>query len=303
MELIGSTRLRSLERHLYYVEAGAEVIVGLGDLSSRSAELTAAGFSEPLEQGFRLLPTAVGPVSLFNSEGDWEVHRDQPKETFYVPIHWEWKLWDGTWRSDTVYQRRERYPRTWIEAPAIELEVRENPEGDLVLVTDPVEYIPANEATLLHCVNLFRELFGVATVLTEDLSAYVKVDVKRLNWELLPGGEMPWDQLKTHVKPLIDRLGERTGPATEQRFQLLAEEGKPHQAAIGLAGFHGYIVFDFGENRVLESLYYGNATYVFGSDWEELSQLSKAEIIRGDLAKARIIHREGWESEVREWLK
>lgn len=303
MTLIGKTRLRSLERHLYYVEPGASVIVGLTDLDARSDQLAAIGFPADVEPGLRLLPTAVGPVSHFNAEGRWEKHHDQPKETFYVDFHWEWKLWDGTWQSDTVYQERERYRRTWIEAPAVELEVREGPDGAPVLVSDPLGYTDANQSALLHRINLFRELFGAAEILTAELEQYVKVEVKRLNWELLPAGEMPWPQLQTHVKPLIDGMGVRKGPAAERRLQLLTEAGKPEQAAVGLAGFRGYIAFDFGENRVLESLYYGNATYVFGSDWAELSQLSKAEIIRGELSKARIIHHEGWEAEVRPWLK
>ena len=39
----------------------------------------------------------------------------------------------------------------------------------------------------------------------------------------------------------------------------------------------------------------GNATYVFEENWEELSKLTKAEIIRGKLQKDRIIHRENWD--------
>jgi len=171
------------------------------------------------------------------------------------------------------------------------------------LVTDPLEYIDGNHAALLHRTNLLRELFGSAEVLTQELEQYLKVDVRRVNWELLPPGEMPWPRLQAHVKPLIDQMGKRKGPTAESRLKLLAEEGEAASAAVGLAGFRGYIAFDFGENRVFESLYYGNATYVFGSDWEELSQLSKAEIIRGDHAKARIIHQPGWGTEVRKWLK
>jgi hypothetical protein len=303
MDLIGSSRLRSLERHLHYVEPGAEVLIGLTDLSQLSEELAVAGFVSGPEAGMRVLPASRGPISRYNAEGRWEVHRDQPKETYYVSFTWEWKLWDGTWRSETVYQERERYPRSWLPAPSVELEVRKGPNDSLVLVTDPLEYIEGNHAALLHRINLLRELFGSAEVLTQELEQYLKVDVRRINWELLPPGEMPWPRLRAHVKPLIDQMGKRKGPTAEGRLKLLAEEGEAASAAVGLAGFRGYIAFDFGENRVLESLYYGNATYVFGPNWEELSQLSKADIIRGDLAKARIVHQPGWEDEVRKWLK
>jgi hypothetical protein len=303
MMLIGSTRLRSLKRHLHSVKSGSKIIIGLTELTGRSEQLIAAGFPADAKSGLRLLPAIVGPVSRFNADGRLEKHTDQPKETFYVSFSWEWKQWDGTWQSDTVHQERERYKRTWVEAPAIELELREEEGGALVLASDSLEYIEANEAALLLRINLFRELFGAVEILTEELEKYVKVEVKQLNWEVLPAGEMPWPQLQAHVKPLIDDMGVRKGPAAESRLQLLTEEGKAKQAAVGLAGFRGYIAFDFGKYRVLESLYYGNATYVFGSEWTEVAQLSKAEIIRGDLAKARLIHREGWEAEVRKWLK
>jgi hypothetical protein len=223
-------------------------------------------------------------------------------ETAYREINWEWKLWDGTWMSDTRYQPYLRYPRTKIEAPAVELEVQNDPAGAPLLVVDPLDFLPENDAALLHRINLFRELFGEAAVLTEDLEHYVRVETRRLNWELLPSGEMPWEQLQTHVNPLIDAMGERKGPVASRRLRLLTQEFHPDLVAVGRAGFSGYLVFGYGDVYVMESLYYGNATYVFGSDWEVLSKLTKAEILNGDLQEARIIHREAWENEIRELL-
>lgn len=45
---------------------------------------------------------------------------------------------------------------------------------------------------------------------------------------------------------------------------------------------------------VLESIFLDNATYVFGSDRETISQLSKAEIISGGFQKDRIAHDRRW---------
>jgi len=74
---------------------------------------------------------------------------------------------------------------------------------------------------------------------------------------------------------------------------------------VGTAGFLGYIILGF-ENKdfqVCESLIYGNATYIFGENWEEISQLSKAEILRDDLHRERIIHRKwSWLRRIRELL-
>ena len=43
-------------------------------------------------------------------------------------------------------------------------------------------------------------------------------------------------------------------------------------------------------------------TYVFEDDWEQFSQLTKAEIIQNSLVKKRIEHRSGWEAEIRRLL-
>jgi hypothetical protein len=59
-------------------------------------------------------------------------------------------------------------------------------------------------------------------------------------------------------------------------------------------------MFGFSEEQlyVLESVYTGNATYVFDKNWEELSKLTKAEILNGSLQEDRLIHRESWNDQV-----
>ena len=37
-----------------------------------------------------------------------------------------------------------------------------------------------------------------------------------------------------------------------------------------------------------------NATYVFNSEWEKISQLTKSQIINSDLPHDRIIHNKQW---------
>ena len=54
---------------------------------------------------------------------------------------------------------------------------------------------------------------------------------------------------------------------------------------------------------VLESLIYGNATYILGENWENLSQLSKAEILNGNHHLERFVHGENWEDNLKEFIK
>jgi len=74
---------------------------------------------------------------------------------------------------------------------------------------------------------------------------------------------------------------------------------------VGNAGFHGYIIFGFKKKNfyILESVHLGNATYVFGKNWEELSKLTKKEILDEGLQEKRIIHKRSWENQIRNLFK
>jgi hypothetical protein len=54
---------------------------------------------------------------------------------------------------------------------------------------------------------------------------------------------------------------------------------------------------------VLESILYGNATYIFDKDWEELSKKTKSEILNQELQKGRLIHRRFWEKDLDDIFK
>jgi hypothetical protein len=308
LRLTGKTSLRSLSRHLKGVPAGAPVVVALSDLDRHHAALRRAGFSEELGEGETILPGPVGKTSLYNAEGRYIVHKDQPKETVYRQQEWTWEEWHGPY---TVTQSRivdvpyERYPRTFVEPPSVELTVAKDLSGDKVVVCEALDYSPTNEEALLHRINLFRELFGECDLLTGDLSPFIGTKLRRLNWEVLPQGELPWERLKQRLDLILKQLGERKGPVAEHRLKILTEDHKPAFTAVGRAGFRGYLVFGFKDKRVfiLESLHYGNATYVFDEDWERLSQMTKAEILAGNRQKDRIIHREGWDAAVRRCLR
>lgn len=73
---------------------------------------------------------------------------------------------------------------------------------------------------------------------------------------------------------------------------------------MGEAGFTGYFVFGFPAKKlfVLESIYSDNATYVLDEDWEQISRLTKAEILDQGLHQERLVHRVGWHTLVKKLL-
>ena len=79
----------------------------------------------------------------------------------------------------------------------------------------------------------------------------------------------------------------------------------PDFVAYGRAGFKGYAVFGFISKNiyVLESVFPNNATYILSGDWENISKLSKAEILSHNLHEARIIHTANWEKQLNEIME
>lgn len=229
-------------------------------------------------------------------------------ETAYRQVEWTREEWHGPYTrtvTDTVDIPYQRYPRTFVDPPGHEIALARDATGELVVISDLIEHIAANDEEMLVRVNLFGELFGEAAILTGDLEPYLKINYKRLNWELLPQGEQPWPHVQRHVKPIIDGMAPGVAAVVSRRLEVLTEQHEPDMTAVGRAGFAGYIVFGYKLKNlyVLESLEYGNATYVFDEDWEALSALTKAQIIKGDLHRDRIVHRQGWERRIRALLK
>lgn len=306
--LITGHRIRKLPKHLQGITPGRPVVIGLADPTRLSDRLAAAGLPKNLDPGLRLLPSRVGPVSTFNAEGKWIVHKDRPKEWRVVgQREWRWTEFRGRYDREEMVRivdiERECYPRTFVPPPSIEIGVALRPDGALLLISDPITHDAKNADKMLHVVNLYLELFGEALVLTQDLEGFIVSEVRRLNWMILPAGKLPWDQLNKHVAPFIEKAPEGTWPVLRHRLSVVNSYG-PEFTATGHGGFAGYIVFGFPAKDVyvLESLYYGNATYVFDGNWETLSQMTKAEILKEDRAISRIIHREGWERQIAQLL-
>jgi len=151
------------------------------------------------------------------------------------------------------------------------------------------------EELTIHKINIFLELFHFCTVFTGRLEEFLTPNLRRLNWEVLPRGQYPWEKLQPHVQPVLNNAKEQNRVVAEYRIAKITSH-QPEFVAVGRAGFVGYLVFGFPEKDlyVLESAFTGNATYVFDKDWEDLSKRTKAEIIQGKLEKDRIIHRENW---------
>lgn len=305
--IIKRTRIRSLGRHLRFIQKGDKVVFGIPLLGARATRLKGIGFSDQLRPGETVLPAAQGPVSTFNAEGKYIKHKDRPMETAYRQVEWHWLEFHGPY--DRVEQSRivdvpyERYPRTFIPPPSVELSLAANTAGDRLVVAPAISYERKNEQKLLHVINLFLEIFSECHVFREDLGEIILASIRKVNWEILPRGKMPWAKLKDRLGKVVDKQPEQNQVVISRRLETINQYG-PEFVAVGRAGFYGYLIFGFPTKKlfVLESVYPDNATYIFDNNWKTLSQMTKAEILNKNLQKDRIIHRENWFTQISDLL-
>lgn len=184
------------------------------------------------------------------------------------------------------------------------MSIAKNSNGQKYIVAPECKISFQKPETLLHSINIFLELFGRCEILLENLDGYTIKNLKRLNWKVLPPGKWPWEKIEKEVKSLIEKVSEQKQIVIKYRLKTITEFS-PEFVAIGQAGFSGYLICGFPEKNlyVLESLFLGNATYIFQENWEELSKLTKAEILNENLQKDRIIHRKHWRSHIHNLLK
>ena len=307
--ILTKKRIRNIKAIKGLVKNGSKFFVGIKNQSKFNDVLLKTGFSKNFQSGESILPpTIFGPISLYNAEGKYKIHKDKPMETAYRTAEWHWKEWRG--RYDIVEQSKlvdvpyKRYPRTFIVPPSIEITTYLMNNKEQVIISPIFELNEGNKEEIIHTINLFLEIFGECQFFAENLEEIIKLPIKRLNWRILPPGQMPWIKFKEEVKSLVNSAPKGKHAVIRYRLEKI-NKYKPDFAAIGEGGFRGYIILGFNQRNIytLESLYYGNATYIFGEKWEELSKKTKAEILNQNLQADRIIHRKGWDNRIDKLLK
>lgn len=292
-------RVISINDYTRQFKSGELIHVACRLSEFESSELVNLGFSSSLSVGETILPRVVGPVSNFNTNGGEIVHKDQPKEKKYFS---SWiKDWHGYYHEVDI--PRMCYPRTEIDAPTIEISIVEIREEKFI-VSHGIVNLECNHEQIKLVINLFLELFGQCELFDEKFEPLIRdVPVKRVNWQVLPEGEYPWQKLAS----LAGGSGnpkDMDGHSEMYRITTVLKYA-PDLLVYGNGGFYGYLVFVFKNKNlvVMENIKYGNATYIFDRDWESISQLSKGEIIHQNLMKYRLPHGKRWKNQISKVLK
>ena len=249
-------------------------------------------------------PPSCGHYARRNLDGWKEKRKDLPKEKREV------STWAPSWNSGSyhlVSRGIEAYPVDHHPAKllTISVVVLENlQDGALVRfrVDEPLEKRSASfSADLQFNLRLLHEAVGDAHVWDADLSDEQFAQIQHVDWELLPNGSA--DRVLGRLAAQKEIDAERLKVATE-RLRVL--DRLDHDGYIvGRGTFARYFGAKFGNRLVaLENLEYGNALYVFEECWEQLTQLSRTELIRRrDSSVHRIPHLPGWPSALRKIVR
>lgn len=240
---------------------------------------------ENLVDGVSFVPRVLGRFTRLNSDGEYVVLKNLPKELRFIrDIDWHWKDWGGHEHSKIVPIYRECYQRKFIEPLEKEIIFKGGRFFSEVLVR-------SNEKEVKHVLNLFLEIFGDFEIVQENFSNIVKI--QRVNFKILPAGEYPFEKLKEHLNK-NRRKGSMEQNVLEDRLKFYENNFDVEQVIIGLHGYTGYFGIEIGKNIIFDNNRYANAIYIFELSAKECCRLTKKEVIEGKLHKARIVHGGDW---------
>lgn len=221
-----------------------------------------------------------------NAYGYKYADKTKPKENRIVSTNYIYPYGNTNASKKPVDIERKCYPLVEVSPYDIQLFLYKNSDTKYVLV-DITENIRVNY--LKEAINLLLEIYGYCYIFSGEIRIDNTIVRKNCNWEILPPGELP----SRHMTRQIDK-NQNVNDFDIFRLEYI-EKHNPTTCVQGTKGFQGYYAYLFNSFCVLESAFYGNATYIIEIDnWEELSKKSKTELINTDKVIDKIIHRENW---------
>lgn len=294
--IIRKKKIRNIKKYIQLNDVKDIKFIGIRITNENEKKATDIGFSKELTIGEEILPREIGAVTRFNSRGKEIVDRTEKEfRDIYRPYHI--KDWHGQYHDGIAHEVRECNKKMYIKPNQVEFKIIRKDEEKYIIAKEILEN------NLKHILNLFLEIFGECEIIYEN----EKIDYGntiRLNWRVLPKGKYPWEKLYPYVKEKLENIKETNRVVARKNIEIIAKY-KPSFVAIGEAGFSGYIIFGFekSDRVILESMEVNNATYILKDDWEEISKMTKAEILQNNLYEKRIIHTKNWETEIEKIIK
>ena len=292
--IIKQTRISSIDKYFANIEEDREVYISVPADENNIALV----MMDESSDGTCVVPQPIGPVTRFNLYGKEIVHKEKEKEPREIERGYHIVDWHGTDHYGTCFQSRMCYPKEYLNPPLSRIVL----DGRRLRS----ELLPKADAELLkHTINMFLELFGYCEIVDKDENPIgQKTKIKEVSWRILPPGKYPWERAEKALDDYFKKASCKNKEVLRKNHKTFAEY-EPDFLAIGENSFNGYVVYGYSNRNlyVFESNQPGNATYVFKGNWEKASQLTKYDIIKGDLCYKRIVHAKSWKENVERIIK
>lgn len=208
------------------------------------------------------------------------------------------KGYHTTYMDRDVYQRRFEPPRDWDINLSIVSETT-----DIVRLKATIDNVFDQQDSnfrndLFFAINLIQEQFRDCHVLNAEMSDEELARTTIVGWEIFPPGTL--DNVIQTVTERMRNPSDSRKQIIQQRTQAL-DRLKPSEYIVGMGMNTRYFGAKFGNNIVaFENADYGNALYILFDNWQDISQMSRIDILkRHERDYIRIIHKEGWEEKLR----
>lgn len=248
-----------------------------------------------------------GKYSQKNVFGEEIIRKDLPKEIHYSEI--ESPNWgDSSNGTHTVRLPYEKYPRDIIPPKLIAIEINHKKTLGLnfsfsfratrILDKSSKEF----ENDLLYDLNLLQENIGKCGVENANKPLSTYADTLIVSWEIFPPGSKEETLTRIFRGKKISSENIKTAENRYDFFMSLT----PNKIITGNSSFSNYIGAMIEDNLVVfENIEYGNAIYILYDDWDEISQLSRIDLLSGRSGKRfdRVVHIGNWKDEVRKKIE
>lgn len=208
------------------------------------------------------------------------------------------KGYHTTYIDREVYQRRFEPPREWAISVSLVSQDEDHVRIRVQIRTILDRQHPDFRRDLFFAINLLQEQCRDCHVFRADISDDELARITVVGWEIFPPGTM--DRTFTAITSRLRVPSPQRQREIELRANALASL-HPTEYIVGSGMNSHYFGAKFGENIVaFENIDYGNALYILFDNWQEISQMSRIDILkRHERDYIRIIHKEGWQKELK----
>lgn len=266
-----------------------------------------------IDDGNLKIPNEIMPLDCQGKYSDkningYEIVRDDlPKETHYRTM--EVPSYGSYYLTHTVNMPYEMYPRESV-APRLstmKIECKNvSANQDKFAIKFEINEVLDKESEtfeedLLFCLNLMQENIYACSIFPSGSTYEDYIKTTQLSWEFLPPGVREDDikRIFGNSKPSKEKILE-----IERRYDFLMSLN-PKELLYGTSGLQRYFGAIIEDDLVVfENTRYGNAIYIMYNNWQELSTLSRIELMSGKYGSDfdRVVHTSKWEDKVKKLI-